>query len=133
MDAINVYEHLIMGGKKAQNSIESNNNSKDLGHYVRGTRQTVYISKQEIQVCSNITLTLKWHCFTSGYQYFQYIPVRLFYFPTVWPAGLWTRKSLSAGHKKPHDKSLRNQKEQLRRILAVYLQRKSACSMPLCS
>lgn len=61
MDVVNTYEHLVTTRKKkAQNSIKPKNNSKDLGHYVRSTRQTVHISKQEIQVCSNIPLTPKW-------------------------------------------------------------------------
>ena len=101
---------LLWEKKKAQNSIKSKNNSKDLGHYGKVTRETIYISKQEIQVCSNITLTLKWYCFMSGYQYFQYIPVRLFCLPTAWPAGLWSTEVTLCGLEQATRQSLRNQK-----------------------
>lgn len=55
-----------MGGeKKAQNSIKSKKNSKDLRHYVRGTRQTVRSKARDSSIFkyysdSKIVLLYEW-------------------------------------------------------------------------
>lgn len=139
MDVINVHEHLIMGGKKKKHIIQS--------------------SQRIIARIWDTMLELQGKQFTFQSKRFKYVHLLLWFwnifwiysafcvgtrtfnifwldFSTSWlpgQEGSGTQKSLAAGYKEPHDKSLSNQNEQVQGIPAVYLQWKSACWMPLCS